>query len=138
MENKEVLNTYNLKNELVIYIRGVQLFSVTGQICGSIIFAGQNLPRGIFLQNKKCFCPKFGEDQKKSVHSTNFDGFGGVLQRTNKNQGLASVTHTIVSARKNQLTKQCRKFNAGHFETFNGPQEARVLDAPDPHGSSLS
>ena len=82
----------------------------------------------LFLQKKKGFFAQNLVKTKKDLQPTDCYRFSDVLQRTNKiknrNQGLASVTHNIVSARKDQLTNQCRKFNAGHFETFGGSQVA--------------
>ena len=52
----------------ITYIRGIQLFSVTGQICSSKIFAGQNLVLG------KLRLPKL----RSSV------GFRGVLKKKEK------------------------------------------------------
>ena len=45
----------------------------------------QNLLCGILLLlQKKLFCPKLGEDQKKGLQPSDSDRFSGVLQRTNQ------------------------------------------------------
>ena len=117
-----------------VYFRDVQLFSVTGQIYCSKIFAGQNLVLGdLLLPKLRSFDGFCGVLQKKGLHSDwgvflpknnvktkkrkkrkrlqsiNFDGFSGVLQSANQKavSGLASATHHIVSARKDQLTNKC-------------------------------
>ena len=134
------------RSAMTLYSRGVQLFSVAGQICCSKSFVGQNLVLLYLLLRKlKSFDRFRGDFRKKKRSSLRFDRFFSANKQVNTHTKKRSFRQILWDSpkskyKKNSRTRFCNSqhqrgsinqptnvetFGAGHFKTIGGPLVAR-------------